>query len=625
MEPCELSSTLPENTEFGKETTLTPETAESAVAAEEKCNQPQDNSEDAVVVTDDSAETAPVATSKADVIGELELLAARDATEIATEDISRFKQLFYAMRHEELRREKEEFLAKGNEESAFAPLPDADEEKFKELLNTIKTKKAEHRAAIDAEREKNYELKREIVAEINSMSEDTDNVHRHFPRVKELQTAFKEIGEVSPTVAADLWKSFQEAVEHFYDQHKINKELRDYDFKKNLAEKQLIIDEACKLNDEADVITAFKRLQELHDKWREIGPVSKEVREEIWQQFKDASALVNKRYQAHFEERKARERENETAKTSICERVEALDFSGLKTYSAWDSMTKEIMQAQEDWKKLGFASRKMNNALFARFRQTCDRFFEQKAEFFRQMKDSLAENLAKKTALCERAEALKDSTDWRKATDEFVAMQKEWKTIGTVAKKHSDAVWRRFLDACDYFFEQKKKNTSGTRKAEQANLKAKRDIIERLKQIDTEGSRDEILKTTRELQAEWQQTGHVPFHEKDKVYDEYRKVVDAIYDSLDISRSRARMENFESSISRMDGDENKLYRERERLVRAYEQRKSDLQTYENNLGFFSSKSKSGDSMMRDMERKIQRLKDDIEDLRKKIEVIDRKI
>ena len=283
------------------------------------------------------------------------------------------------------------------------------------------------------------------------------------------------------------------------------------------------------------------------------------------------------------------------------------------------------MQAQEDWKKLGFASRKMNNALFARFRQTCDRFFEQKAEFFRQMKDSLAENLAKKTALCERAEALKDSTDWRKATDEFVAMQKEWKTIGTVAKKHSDAVWRRFLDACDYFFEQKKKNTSGTRKAEQANLKAKRDIIERLKQIDTEGSRDEILKTTRELQAEWQQTGHVPFHEKDKVYDEYRKVVDAIYDSLDISRSRARMENFESSISRMDGDENKLYRERERLVRAYEQRKSDLQTYENNLGFFSSKSKSGDSMMRDMERKIQRLKDDIEDLRKKIEVIDQKI
>lgn len=614
MEPRDLSLTPNEPEKeitMKEELTTEPlaETSEAATAAE---------------ATEATAKTTVPAT-KETIIEAVTTLSQQPAAEITADEVSRLKQQFYALRQEEQRVEKEEFVANGNDGNQFVARVDEAEEKFKELLAAIKEKKAAYRAMLEEQRKQNYERKQAIIKELNEMSADTDNVHRHFPKAKELQTEYKSIGEVPPTVAADLWKEYQEAIEHFYDQHKINKELRDYDFKKNLAEKQLICEEADRLVVEPDVIVAFKRLQELHEKWREIGPVAKDIREEIWQCFKDASAQINKRYQAFFEERKNRERENEEAKTAICERIEALDFSTLNSYAAWDNMTKEIMKAQEDWRKLGFASKKMNNALFTRFRATCDKFFAGKAEFFKQMKDSLAENLEKKIALCERAEALKDSTDWRKTTEEFVAMQKEWKTIGTVAKKHSDNVWRRFLAACDYFFDQKKKNTSGTRKAEQANLKAKREIIRSLSELDPEASREDTLKAVRELQARWQETGHVPFSEKDKIYDEYRKVVNALYDSLDMRQSRARMANFESNLSKIEGDENQLYRERERLARTFEQRKSELQTYENNLGFFNSKSKSGDSMVKEMERKIQRLKDDIADLRKKIEVIDSKL
>ena len=459
------------------------------------------------------------------------------------------------------------------------------------------------------------------------MSADTDNVHRHFQEVKDLQTEFKEVGDVPEPEAADIWKKFTETVEHYYDQHKINKELRDYDFKKNLAEKQLLCMVAEQLTAEEDVITAFKRLQELHDKWRETGPVAKEIREELWQRFKDASAVINKRYQAHFEERKARERENEAAKTAICERVEALDFSGLKSYSEWDAMTKEIMQAQEDWKKIGFASKKMNNELFARFRAVCDKFFGAKSDFFKAMKENLAANLEKKTALCEKAEALKDSTDWREATEQFVELQKEWKTIGAVAKKHSDAVWKRFLAACDYFFEKKKEATSGTRKAEQANLKLKRDIIARLGAITDEMPREDAIKELKALQAEWQSVGHVPFRDKDKIYDQYRQLTDALADRLDIRRTRERMNRFTDSVNKMaeNPDDNGLYREREKLLRAYETRRAELNTFENNLGFFNSKSKTGEKMLQDMQRKIENLKEDLENLRKKIELIDSKL
>lgn len=565
--------------------------------------------------------------TKPEILEEMTRLSQLDGAEIPAEDVARLKQQFYSLRNEDVRAEREAYEAvEGNDPEAFVPSADSDEETFKELLGVIKEKKAAQRAALEAELQANYDHKKEIIDKLVEMSADADNVNRVFPEVRELQTKFKEIGDVPQQYSSDIWKSYQEAVEKFYDQLKINKELRDYDFKKNLAEKEALVAEAEKLQAEEDVIVAFKRLQELHAQWRAIGPVPKEVREQIWGRFKELSSEVNKRYQDFFVERKAKERENEEAKTAICERVEALDFSTLGTYAAWDAMTKEFMNAQADWKKLGYASRKANTELFARFRAVCDKFFAAKAEFFKQMKDVLATNLERKLALCERAEALKDSTEWRATADELTRMQKEWKTIGAVAKKHSDQVWHRFMAACDYFFEQKKKNTSGTRRNERANLEQKQEIIEKLKALEADTpERETALKTLKDLQAEWQSVGHVPFAEKDAIYEAYRGVVNKIYSKFDIARRDSRMESFESSLSEMGGDTNRLYRERERLLRAYEQRRSELQTYENNMGFLSAKSKNADSMLRDMQRRMQRLKDDLAELEAKIKTIDSKL
>lgn len=561
--------------------------------------------------------------TKEDIMARLTKLAVDETVEISREEIAHLKQRFYAIRKLEQEAELAAHLAEGKDAESFLPSLDPTEEEFKTMMNTVRERKAALAAAEEEERNKNLTRKLALIEELNTISADTDNVNRAFPRVKEIQAEFKEIGEVPATEATDLWKNYQAAVEQFYDQLKVNKDLRDYDFRKNLELKTLLCEEAEKLNDEEDIVLAFKRLQNLHDEWRQTGPVAKEVREEIWARFKDASTLVNKKYQGFFEERKARELENEKAKTEICERVEALDFSSLKTYSAWDEMTKQILAAQEDWKKLGFASRKANNALFTRFRSVCDRFFTLKAEHYREMKEELAANLAKKTALCEKAEALKDSTDWKKTADELVRLQKEWKTIGTVPKKHSDNIWHRFQAACDAFFESRKANLSESRAAEQVNLKAKREIIAALKEIPLDANRAEMMPKVKELQAKWQTIGHVPMREKDKLYDEYRAACDALYNRL--GRDRGGRSRFEDVINGMGTDEQKLYRERERILRAFEIKRNELKTYENNLGFLSSKSKSGDSMVREMERRIQRIKDDLASIEEKIKLIDSKL
>ncbi len=622
--------------EESKETTLNQEPQAPAEAVKTEVAEDLQVTEPSEVEVSEPAEAAAEEAderprfktmTKEEILEQVKNMSELDASEVSADDVSRLKQQFYSLRNEETRAEREAFLAiEGNTPEAFVPATDPAEETFKELIGVIRDKKAAQRAAIEAQLQANYEAKQAIIAQLVEMSADADNVNRVFPEVRELQTRFKEIGELPQQYSSEVWKNYQEAVEKFYDQLKINKELRDYDFKKNLGEKEALVAEAEKLQEEQDVIVAFKRLQELHDQWRAIGPVPKEVREEIWGKFKELSTQVNKRYQDFFVERKAKERENEEAKTAICERVEALDFSTLSTYAAWDAMTKEFMDAQADWKKLGYASRKANAELFARFRGVCDKFFAAKAEFFKKMKDVLATNLERKIALCERAEALKDSTDWRATADELTRLQKEWKTIGAVAKKYSDQVWHRFLAACDYFFEQKKKNTSGTRRNERANLEQKQEIIEKIKALDEKGGeRDETIKALKDLQAEWQSVGHVPFAEKDAIYDAYRAAVNKIYSKWDVARRGSRMESFESSLSEMDGDTNRLYRERERLLRAYEQRRGELNTYENNMGFLSARSKNADSMLRDMQRRMQRLKDDLAELEAKIKAIDSKL
>lgn len=564
----------------------------------------------------EAAETSLTAEGLLEVAREL---LARDAADITADDIRHLRQQMNALRRP----------AEVSEPAVDAEAPEvaveAEPSELTEIFNQIREKKAAHTARLEAERLANLERKKAIVAEITALAEDTDNVNRTFPRYRELQEEFNAIGDVPPTEDTALWKSFQDARERYSDNLKINKELRDYDFKKNLDSKQLLLDEAEGLITDDDVITAYRRLQELHNKWRRIGPVAKEFREEIWDKFKAASAEINKRYQAHFEARKAREAENEAGKTELCAAMEAIDLTALRSFSAWDDATRRVMELQQKWRTYGFASKKMNKSLFARFRELCDKFFAAKAEYFQSTREELAGNLARKTALAERAEALRESTDWKAATNEFVAMQKEWKTIGAVAKKYSDAVWKRFQEACDYFFEQKKKATSGVRRAENDNLKAKRDIIAELDKITAETPREEAITTMHEMQERWRETGHVPFREKDKVQEAYRAALDRLRDMLNLRRSQERRERFAETVSAIEGDDNKLMRERERLVRSLEARRQELRTYENNLGFLSSKSKSGDSMLREFERKADALRADIAELEEKIKVVTAKL
>ncbi len=556
------------------------------------------------------------------VLAELE---AKDPADVPSDEIRRLRQQLNLLHKAYIDSQRALWVEHGNDLATFNETETQEEAELKNRLNAMRERKAARAAEQEVERQANLERKNAIIAEIIALAEDTDNVNRTFPRYRELQDEFNQVGDVPAVDETAVWKRFQDARERYSDNLKINKELRDYDFKKNLDSKQLLLDEARKLVVEEDVIVAYRRLQELHNKWRRIGPVAKELREEIWDAFKNASTEINKRYQTYFEARKAREAENEAGKTAICERVEALDFSTLNSFAAWDEMTKTIMEAQTEWKNYGFASRKLNNQLFARFRAACDRFFTAKAEYFKATRDRLADNLAKKVSLCERAEALQDSTDWRRATEELVALQKEWKTVGAVAKKYSDNVWKRFLAACDHFFEQKKQAGNSVRSVEAANLKAKRDLIAGLDLITVDTPKEEAVEMLRDIHRQWQQIGHVPYKEKDKVYDEYRTRLEKLRSDLDLNGVQARKERFKNAVAEIEGDENKLYRERERLTRALEVKRNELRTYENNLGFLSSKSKSGDSMLKEFERRADRLKEDIKDLEDKVKLIDSKL
>lgn len=624
----------PLSTSEGIKETTTPETQEPAAVAssvdaeqgvkttETQAEKPQ--SEDlASVEPEHTRHTLP--DTVGGVIEALQALADGPAAEISRDVVSRLRLQASTLRNKHVEELRAAWTAEGNAPEDFTAPEDDTESRVSALVEAVRVKKNEYLAQQEAVRLTNLERKNDIIEKINALADDTDNVGRNFPTYRELQDAFNAIGDVPPTEETAVWKRFQEARERYSDNLKINKELRDYDFKKNLESKELLIKEAEALADEADIIVAFKRVQELHNKWREIGPVAKELREEIWSKFKDACAVVNKRYQAFFEERKAREAENEAGKTALCERIEAFDFESLKTFPAWEDMTKQILEAQEEWKKLGYASRKVNNTLFNRFRATCDKFFESKAAFFRRIKEEMAANLARKTALAEEAETLSTSTDWRKTTDRLVEMQKEWKTIGSVPKKQSDTVWARFQKACDAFFANKKAQAKGARQTELANLQAKRDLIKRLDEITAETPKDEARKLIADLQEQWKSIGHVPFKEKDAVYDAFRKRIDEVRRQYDLRQSRERMEKFNSNLSEMAGDKDRLGRERERMARALDARRQELRTYANNLGFLSSKSKSGDSLVRDIEGKMRRLEAEIADIEQRMRLVDDKL
>ena len=572
----------------------------------------------------DSAQPAPKL-SREEIVETLKKLVEGPVEEVK-EEVDELKQAYYKQKKLEIEEAKSAFVAAGNPESDFVPAPDELEETLKSLLSVFREKKAEYTASLEKQKEENLARKQQILDEMKAITADSDNINKQYTRFQELQQAFKEPCELPSSAVSGLWKSFQACVENFYDLLKINKELRDYDFKKNLEQKTALCEAAEALLTNDDVVSAFKQLQLLHDEWRVIGPVAKELREELWNRFKDASTEVNKRYQSFFEARKEVERKNEEAKTALCEEIEAIDMNALTSFAQWDEATKHVLDLQSRWKTLGFASRKMNNVLFERFRKTCDEFFARKAEYFKAVKERMAANLEKKKALCEKAEALKDSTDWKATTDIYVALQKEWKTIGPVAKKHSDAIWKRFVSACDYFFAQKNSQLASTRQVEQENLEKKREIIARLKAIDESVEPDEAIKTVRELMAQWNTIGYVPFKEKDKIYKEYQAQLDILFARLNMNETRNRLSNFSATVQQMaDGNHDKLYRERERLLRMYDQKKTELQTYENNVGFLNISSKKSSGLLKEMERKMQKIREEMQLIEQKVQLIDKNL
>lgn len=554
-----------------------------------------------------------------------QIVDAADAS--AHKKVAAIKQSFYMLRNREIEAEMEEYVDNGNSPETFTSAVDAAEVHMKDLLARFREIRSEYLSAEETRRQENLVLKRKIIDQLRELADDIDNINLHFPKFQQLQSDFKAITDIPAGDVADTWKNYQLAVEQFYDRLKMNKELRDLDFRKNLEYKRDLIAHAKSLETESDPVAAFRELQELHEKWRETGPVAKDMREAIWDEFKAASTIINKRHQEFFEARKATETANEEAKIKLCEEIEAIDMDKLNSFKEWDQETQHVLDLQARWKKLGFASRKVNNQLFNRFRKVCDEFFQRKGAYFKSVKEEYAANLARKVALCEQAEALRETEeDYRKAIDRITVLQSEWRKIGPVARKNSDAVWQRFNEACNHFYQQRKSATAAVRQEENANLAAKRAIIAALKAIDVEETeRGQATAQVKELQKQWNQTGHVPFRQKDVLIAEYRQVVDALYASLDMRHQQARMSSFEEQLADMNSDQGKLQRERERLSRAYEAKKNELKTAENNMGFFNVKSSAGNNMMRDMERRIKRLREDLELIAQKISAVNNKL
>jgi len=560
--------------------------------------------------------------TKTELIDALKLIIEKEV-DVAKDEVEHIKQLFYKKTKSEIEEQKKLFMEAGGNENEFVATKDEFEENFKSLMNEFRAKKASVMVQVEKEKENNLLEKQHILEQMKVLGETNDDVSSHINEFRTLQQKWKSIGQVPQSAAADLWKQYSNYQESFWDLIKINNELREYDFKKNLESKTLLCEAAEELVEETDVIQAFQKLQKLHEDWHDLGPVARELREQIWTRFKEASTNINKKHQSHFDSIRKIEEDNFATKTALCEEIEAFDFSKFNSYRAWDDATKKVLAWQDEWRAIGFAPRKINQKIFDRYRKACDAFFVAKAEFYKETKNLLAENYDKKKALCEKAEELKDSTEWKETVDKLIQLQKEWKTIGPVAKRHSDDLWKRFITACDYFFEQKNKSTSGQRNQEAENLAKKIELIAKINAFEKTDNPAESVSAFHTLISEWSTIGHVPFKEKDKIYKEYRDAVDKKFEMLNVDSSNRRLDTFRSNIKDMSSKgDNKLFREREKLVHAFEHLKSEISTYENNIGFFSSSSKKGGGMIKEMERKIEALKEESRLIEKKIKMLE---
>lgn len=592
-------------------TSVESQTADATTTADAEANTQTDNTES------NATEKRPEPTSKCEVVERLKEIVYNGGNVERTE-LEHLKMLYYRFHNAEVTAARDLFINEGGKAEDFRPAPDMEEENFKAQFSLIRELRNKAAQAVEAEKQANLKRKQEIIERIKELAATPEAADKGYNEVKDLQAEWKEIKQVPAENATELWKNYQLYTEQFYDQLRLNHEMRAYDFKKNLEIKTHLCEAAEKLAEVEDPISAFHQLQKLHQEYREAGPVAKEMREQIWKRFKDALTIINKRHQDHFEQIKAQEEQNLEKKTELCQKVENIDLEPLKTYAQWEEITKQILAYQAEWKTIGFTPRKVNNEIFERFRTACDRFFQAKTTYFKANREKLNANLAAKNALVEKAEALKDSTDWGSTTNKFIELQKQWKTIGAVPHKVSDAIWKRFNDACNYFFDKKTEANAGQRKEEEANLEIKKGIIAELEKLASETT-DNMLQTVRDLQTRWNETGHVPYSKKEKIYRRYRELCDKIYDTLHESAGRRRMDNFRKNVADKGGSE--LTRERSRLQSIFDAKKQEIQTYETNLTFFRSSSKKGNSLVADIEKKVTRLKSDLEEISHKIKAV----
>ena len=559
--------------------------------------------------------------SKKEIVERIKTIADSEETPEKAE-IDHLKTSFYRLHVAEREAQQKAYLEAGGEPEKYQVMPDEEEEAFKAAMAVIKEKR--QKAFLEQEdlKQENLKKKEAIIEKIKTMATTPEEANSNFQEFKVLQQEWKTIKPVPAEKVNELWRNYQLYVEQYYDLLNLNREAREYDFKKNLEKKTQLCEAAEKLADESDVISAFHQLQDLHQEYRETGPVEKELREQVWQRFKAASTVINKRHQQHFEEIRAEEEENLVKKTALCEKIEDIVKQERKNTSDWDSQSKEIIALQQEWKTIGFTPQKMNTKIFERFRAACDEFFTKKGEYFKELKEKYADNAKRKQELVEKAQALKDSTDWKKTSDKLIALQKEWKTIGMVPKRLGDQLWEDFLAACNHFFEARNAVHADERNEERENLAKKNEIIEKLKQL-AEGAVENLQEEMRKLTDEFNSIGHVPFKEKDKMFKEYHETLDKLYKTLNIKASNRRMDNFRNNLKKVvQRGENAIDNERGRLVRRFEQLKQDINTYENNLGFLSISSKKGNNLIDDMNRRVQKLKDELEEIKQKIKTID---
>ena len=545
-------------------------------------------------------------------------------------NVEEYKNQFYRSLRNEIESQKHAFISEGGEEIEFVAKESEEYTEGKDLLLKIKEKRAKLVAEEDSLKEKNLERKISIINQIKLLTETQghEDFNKTYQDFKALQQEWSEIKLIPQSKVNEMWKSYQRYVEKFYDLVRINNEFREYDFKKNLELKTDLSEAAERLNEKTDVVSAFHQLQNLHQEWREIGPVSRKDREEIWGRFKAASTIINKRYQEHFEELRGKEDENLELKSAICEKLESIDYDKIKSIKDWNKSVKDVLELQSQWRKIGYVPRKWNTKIYKRYRAACDLFFKNKNDYYKSLRGEMDDNLKKKIELCERAEALKDSSDWKKTTQDLIEIQRQWKTIGIIPRKYVDSIWKRFITACDYFFEQKKLNTSSRYEEENNNLLAKRDIVEEIKKIDSSINDDDALTQLHELMGKWQAVGHVPYKMKDVSYHEFYEATEAQFDRLKINKSDRKLESFKSNISdlaKSGNATNQLYFEREKLMRQYDRMKSELQTYENNIGFLSISSKKGNSLLDDMKNKVDKIKSDLQLIIRKVEALDKEL